>query len=104
MDKLSTPELPWARVGPVRDSSAVPKLPARPMVERSVASYCSSYQSLVFPVISKSLFAKTLDLAYGPHRYGSDSAKSCIYALLSVVAIFGLENDLGDALDCEAYA
>ncbi|RAK78075.1 fungal specific transcription factor domain-containing protein [Aspergillus fijiensis CBS 313.89] len=104
MDKLSTLELPWARVGPVRDSSAVPKLPARPMVERSVASYCSSYQSLVFPVISKSLFAKTLHLAYGPHCYGSDSAKSCIYALLSVVAIFGLENDLGDALDCEAYA
>ncbi|KAI9040525.1 fungal specific transcription factor domain-containing protein [Aspergillus affinis] len=104
MDKLNTMELPWTKVGPVRSSSKIPKLPARPIIEQYVTIYCSSYQSLVFPVISKSLFAETLDLAYGPQGPGADSAKSCIYAFLSVVIIFGFENDLGDVLDCETYA
>ncbi|RAH84788.1 hypothetical protein BO86DRAFT_306209 [Aspergillus japonicus CBS 114.51] len=104
MDRLITMKLPWTRVESVRDFLAVPKLPARPIVERNIAAYCSSYQSLVFPVISQSLFTETLDLAYGSHGPGVDSAKACVYAFLSVVAIFGLEKDLGDALDCETYA
>ncbi|KAK1147561.1 hypothetical protein N8T08_000903 [Aspergillus melleus] len=104
MDKLNTMELPWTKAGPVRPSSKIPKLPARPIIEQYVAIYCSSYQSLVFPVISKSLFAETLDLAYGSPGPGADSAKSCIYAFLSVVIIFGFETDLGDVLDCETYA
>jgi hypothetical protein len=58
----------------------------------------------VFPIISKSLFTETLDLAYGPPGHGADSAKACIYAFLSVVMIFGFANNLGDVLDCETYA
>ncbi|KAL4769852.1 hypothetical protein BDW60DRAFT_218625 [Aspergillus nidulans var. acristatus] len=104
MEQLHTMQLPWAKAAPVRLSSTIPKLPARPIEEQYVALYCSSYQSLVFPVISKSLFTETLDLAYGPPGHGADSVKACIYAFLSVVMIFGFANNLGDVLDCETYA
>ncbi|GKZ37796.1 hypothetical protein AbraIFM66950_009555 [Aspergillus brasiliensis] len=97
-------QLPWAKLAPIKLSSAIPQLPPRPTMEQYVDRYCSAYQAMVFPVISKSLFTETLDLAYGPPSHGSDSAKCCVYAFLSVVTIFGFVNRLGDMLDCETYA
>lgn len=66
--------------------------------------FMSSFQSLVFPVISKSLFIRTLDLAYGSHEVlGYASAKACVYSLLSLVSLFGLDiKEIGN-VDCGAY-
>ena len=67
--------------------------------------YCSSPHILVFPVISKSLFTRTLDLAYGSERaFGSDSAKSCVYAFLSVVTLFGYDDNIRGTMDCGSFA
>jgi len=70
-----------------------------------VEMYCSSLHIPVFPVISKSLFIITLDLAYGlPEAIGSASARSCVYAFLSVVTQFGFDDNMHGAMDCGSYA
>ncbi|PYI19503.1 hypothetical protein BO99DRAFT_459065 [Aspergillus violaceofuscus CBS 115571] len=104
--KLYAIELPWSNpFSGARSHSSSPELPSRPIVKKYVGVYCSSYQSRVFPVISKALFTETLDLAYGPtDASGSDSAKSCVYAFLSVIYLFGLNGNLVEAHDCETYA
>ncbi|RAK75057.1 fungal specific transcription factor domain-containing protein [Aspergillus fijiensis CBS 313.89] len=104
--KLYAIELPWSNpCSGAKSHSSSPELPSRPVVEKYVKVYCSSYQSRVFPVISKALFTETLDLAYGPTDvFGSDSARSCVYAFLSVIYLFGLNGNLVEAHDCETYA
>lgn len=110
LDKLCALELPWANtrrlyIESTSQSQPTPELPSRVIVDRYVGLYCSSFLGLVFPVISKSLFTKTLDLAYGlRHDFGADSARSCVYAFLSVVALFGFDESMHGAMDCGSYA
>lgn len=67
--------------------------------------YGSSSQSLVFPVISQPVFGKTLDLAYSNLQLpGSNSAKSCVYAFLSLISLFGMDDNIHGAMDCQSYA
>lgn len=102
---IETLELPWANTQRLYTVSSIPVLPNRLIVEKYVEMYCSSLHIPVFPVISKSLFSRTLDLAYGPaHVAGSASAKSCIYAFLSVVTQFGFDDYMHGAIDCGSYA
>lgn len=109
-DKLCVLKLPWANtrrlyIESTSQSQPNPELPSRVIVDRYVGLYCSSFLGLVFPVISKSLFTKTLDLAYGlRHDFGADSARSCVYAFLSVVALFGFDESMHGAMDCGSYA
>ncbi|KAJ5743421.1 hypothetical protein N7533_010523 [Penicillium manginii] len=66
-DKLFSLELRWLK--PLRsytDPKMYPQFPSRVNVERYVQIYGSSSQSLVFPVISQSIFGKTLELVYSP--------------------------------------
>jgi hypothetical protein len=35
---------------------------------------------------------------------GSASAKSCVYAFLSLVSLFGLDDNIHGAMDCQSYA
>lgn len=108
-DKLFSLELHWLK--PLRSSTDPegfplprPELPSRSNVERYVQVYGSSFQSLVFPVISRSIFGKTLDLAYSPVcPSGSASAKSCVYAFLSLVSLFGFDDAIHGAMDCQSY-
>lgn len=108
--KLCALELPWANtlrlyMEATSQSQPTPELPSRVIVDRYAGLYCSSFLGLVFPVISKSLLTKTLDLAYGPRRFfGADSARSCVYAFLSVVALFGFGESMHGAMDCGSYA
>lgn len=101
---IETLELPWTNTHRLYTESSIPELPNRLTVEKFVEMYCSSLHIPVFPVISKSLFTKTLDLVYGPEAVGSASAKSCVYAFLSVVTQFGLDDDIHEAMDCGSYA
>lgn len=102
---LETLELPWANTYRLYTESSIPVLPNRLIVESYAEMYCSSLHIPVFPVISKSLFTRTLNLAYGPaHVAGSASAKSCIYAFLSVVTQFGFDDNMHGAMDCGSYA
>lgn len=109
-DKLFSLEV--QRLKPLRllSDSAVPppplpELPSRANVEKYMLVYCSSFQGLVFPVLSRSMIGKTLDLAYSPVRpFGSASAKSCLYSLLSLVSLFGFEDSIHGAMDCRSYA
>lgn len=108
-DKLFSLELHWLK--PLRSYTdpegfplPLPELPSRPNVERYVQVYGSSFQSLVFPVISRSMFGETLDLAYSPVcPSGSASAKSCVYALLSIIYLFGFDDAIHGAMDCQSY-
>lgn len=107
--ELSAFELPWANPrrlhGDAIDStSTLIELPRRNIVELYLMRYISSFQNLVFPVISKSLFMGTLDLAYGLREvFGYASAKACVYSLLSLVCLFGLDDNEHELLDCGAY-
>ncbi|GFG16091.1 C6 zinc finger domain protein [Aspergillus udagawae] len=109
-DKLFSLELHWLKplrsyTDPGRFPPPRPELPSRVNVERYVQVYVSSSQSLVFPVISRSLFEKTLDLTYSAVcSAGSASAKSCVYAFLSLVSLFGLDDNIHGAMDCQSYA
>lgn len=87
------------------DSISTPiELPHRNIVELYLMRYTSSFQSLVFPVISKSLFMRTLDLAYGlPEVFGYASAKACVYSLLSLVSLFGFNINEHGVLDLGSY-
>lgn len=105
-DKLFSLELRWLK--PLRsytDPATHPPLPGRVNVEKYVQIYGSSSQSLVFPVISQPIFGKTLDLVYSPLQPpGSTSAKSCVYAFLSLVSLFGLDDNIRGDMDCQSYA
>lgn len=80
------------------------ELPCRSIVELYLMRFISSFQSLVFPVISKSLFMGTLDLAYGSREvFGHASAKACVYSLLSLVSLFGLDINEHGVVDCGSY-
>ncbi|CAK96324.1 hypothetical protein M747DRAFT_311751 [Aspergillus niger ATCC 13496] len=108
-DKLFALELQWFQ--PLRffaDSathpSPLPSLPPRPVLERHILVYSSSFQSLVFPVVSKSTFCRTLDLAYSPiPSPGSASAKSCVYSFLALVSLFGFDDASHDCMDCRSF-
>ncbi|KAL4866369.1 hypothetical protein BDV12DRAFT_187444 [Aspergillus spectabilis] len=109
-EKLYAIELPWANtsrllIEPSLQSCPVLELPSRFIVEKYVRLWCTSFESLAFPVVSKWLFTETLDLAYKPHHcFGSDSAKSCVYSFLSLVALFGIDDNLHGAVHCGSYA
>ncbi|KAJ6012367.1 hypothetical protein N7522_002722 [Penicillium canescens] len=82
-----------------------PELPGRASVERYIEVYSSSFPSRVFPVISRSMFGKTLDLAYNPLQVaGSASSKACVYAFLSLISLFGFDNNTHGSMDCQTYA
>lgn len=105
LETLFTLELPWANTLQLHTESNIAELPSRLIVENYAEMYCSSPHVLVFPVISKSLFTRTLDLAYAHERAaGSDSAKACVYAFLSVVTQFGYGDNMREAIDCGSYA
>ncbi|KAE8139517.1 hypothetical protein BDV38DRAFT_280872 [Aspergillus pseudotamarii] len=108
-EELCALDLPWANTRRLYmetlNSGSIHELPSRCSVEGHVKQYFSSFQSLVFPVISKSLFEKTLDLAYGPRSsFGSASARSCVYAFLAVVNLFEIGDNLQEAMDCGYFA
>ncbi|KAF7712600.1 Fungal Zn(2)-Cys(6) binuclear cluster domain-containing protein [Penicillium ucsense] len=110
--ELSASELSWANLGRLRDEttgSTSPSarsidLPHRDTAEINLMQYTSSFQSLVFPVISKTLFKGTLDLAYGSSDvFGHASAKACVYSLISLVSLLGLDINSHEVLDCGSY-
>lgn len=109
-DKLLSLELQWLK--PLRLSGNTtatptlrPELPSRPEIERYIVLYSTSFQSLVFPVVSRLIFDRTLDLVYSPDRpLGSTSAKSCVYSFLSLISLFGFEDTILGAMDCQSYA
>lgn len=108
-EELCALDLPWANTRRLYmetlNAGSIHELPSRCSVESHVKQYFSSFQSLVFPVISKSLFEKTLDLAYGPRSsFGSASARSCVYAFLAVVNLFEIGDNLQEAMDCGYFA
>ncbi|KAJ5561708.1 hypothetical protein N7461_000469, partial [Penicillium sp. DV-2018c] len=102
--------LPWQNAGglPIQNLrylDAVFELPPRSLIEKLVAVYCSSFQCLAFPVISRSLFAKTLDLAYGQCGiHGFVSARTCIYAFMALVRLFGFDDELPEEISWLQYA
>lgn len=80
------------------------ELPPRATVERYVNIYCSSFACLVFPVSSRCLFGRTLDLAYQSH--GSSStvpARACVYSFLALITILKIEDDSITTMACESY-
>ncbi|GKZ37771.1 hypothetical protein AbraIFM66950_009529, partial [Aspergillus brasiliensis] len=109
-DKLFALELQWLK--PLRfftDSttqpSPLPPLPPRPTLERHIQVFSASFECLVFPVVSRSLFGKTLDLAYRPiPSLGSASAKSCVYSFLALVSLFGFDDASHDGMDSRSCA
>ncbi|KAL2821093.1 hypothetical protein BJX63DRAFT_427772 [Aspergillus granulosus] len=107
-EKLYTIDLPWANASRIYENPDIRpdiKLPIRSIVEGYVRLWCISFEGLVFPILSKSLFTETLDLAYGPGQsFGSDSAKACVYSFLSLVTLFGLGDSIHGAMDCGSYA
>ncbi|KAJ6134653.1 hypothetical protein N7523_000975, partial [Penicillium sp. IBT 18751x] len=109
-EKICGLELPWTNPRRLYEDAttsyvSVVEQPCRNILEIYARRYTSSFQSLVFPVISRSLFTKTLDLAYGPpDAFGYASAKACVYSLISLVNVFGLNEDIHTAVDCGAYA
>ncbi|CAG7970150.1 unnamed protein product [Penicillium salamii] len=104
--KLNTFDLPWTCPRRLQEDNAitagsVTELPRRQVVELYVRRYVSSFQTLVFPVISKSLFVQTLDLAYGPPElFGYASARACVWSFLSLVTLFGLDTNVSGTVDC----
>ncbi|CAG8329501.1 unnamed protein product [Penicillium salamii] len=103
--KLNTFDLPWTCPRRLQDKAStagsVTELPRRQVVELYVTRYVSSFQTLVFPVISKSLFVQTLDLAYGPPElFGHASSKACVWSFLSLVTLFGLDTNVSGTVDC----
>lgn len=87
------------------NSSQSCELPPRSTVERYATIYCSSLECLVFPILSRCLFVKTLDLAYQSRESPSAaSARSCVYSFLAMVSILRFENDSVSPFACESYA
>ncbi|EPS34457.1 hypothetical protein PDE_09421 [Penicillium oxalicum 114-2] len=89
--ELSSFGISWTNLGRLRDettdgispSARSIDLPHRDSAERDLMRYTSSFQSLVFPVISKTLFKGTLDLAY--------------------VSLFGMDINNHEVLDFGSY-
>ncbi|KAL7948103.1 hypothetical protein V8C42DRAFT_316700 [Trichoderma barbatum] len=80
------------------------ELPPRTTLEKFVAAYSSSSVCLVFPVLSKWLFAKTLDLAYRSCDSPSAvAARACVYSFLAMTSILHFEEDTGATMACESY-
>lgn len=105
LEALFTLEVPWANTLQLHNEPNIAQLPNRLIVENYAEMYCLSPHILVFPVISKSLFPRTLDLVYAHERNaGSDSAKACVYAFLSVVTQLGYGDNVHEAIDCGSYA
>jgi hypothetical protein len=108
--KLSASELPWANPHRLHDYATVsgditPELPRREILDMYVLRFTSSFMSLVFPVISKSLFMKTLDLAYGPRGvFGHTSADACVYSCIALVNLFGFDDNIHGPVNCGSYA
>ncbi|KAJ5962518.1 hypothetical protein N7501_007459 [Penicillium viridicatum] len=108
--KLSAFELPWANPHRLHDCTTVsgdiiPEIPRREILEMYVIRYTSSFTSLVFPVISKSLFMKTLDLVYGPRCvFGHTSANACVYSFIALMNLFGFDDNTHGAVYCGSYA
>jgi hypothetical protein len=91
-EKLYAIELPWANtsrllIEPGLQSCPAFELPSRSIVEKYVRVWCTSFESLAFPVASKWLFTKTLDLAYKPRHCIAQRQVLCL--LISI---------LGDAI------
>ncbi|CAH0024684.1 unnamed protein product, partial [Clonostachys rhizophaga] len=110
---ISSPESKKIQVNDLRNL----QLPARKAVATLATVFCSTIQSLIFPVLSHDLFVGgTLDLAYqktGIEQPGADSAGACVHALLAMISVFGHESDneapnrwvtpQKHALEAEAY-
>ena len=110
--ELSSFGISWTNLGRLRDettdgispSARSIDLPHRDSAERDLMRYTSSFQSLVFPVISKTLFKGTLDLAYGSSDvFGYASAKACVYTLISLVSLVGMDMNNHEVLDFGSY-
>ncbi|KAF5664636.1 transcriptional activator Mut3p [Fusarium circinatum] len=109
VDKYRLPYLCSTRPPLSNDNHKILKLPDRQIVEELAARFCSSPQSLVFPLLSLDRFMlRTLPLAYrsGTKRHAI-SAKCCAYGVLIMSDIFGL--DSGDEMAdigswCQRYA
>ncbi|KAL6857369.1 hypothetical protein J3F83DRAFT_763705 [Trichoderma novae-zelandiae] len=81
------------------------ELPPRSTVERYAAVYCSSFVCLVFPVLSKCLLSRTLDLAYQPKDSSSvASATACVYSFLALISILKVDDDSVATMASESYA
>jgi hypothetical protein len=100
LDKL---QRPWQSHHPSSSNSPSihhqdsPKLPSFESVERMAMAFCSSMQFLVFPVLSLNRFIRhTLPLAYADgngNQHGVRSAKACVYAIILITDIFGLNSN-----------
>ncbi|RSL97755.1 hypothetical protein CEP52_010738 [Fusarium oligoseptatum] len=68
------------------------ELPDRKLVDKILHVYLHSAFRLVFPVIDRVLFEDTLTLAYEsstePLSLDQISAKSCVYAFISIICLF----------------
>ncbi|EHK22847.1 uncharacterized protein TRIVIDRAFT_150370, partial [Trichoderma virens Gv29-8] len=80
------------------------ELPPRSILERYAAAYCSSTICIIFPVLSKCLFVKTLDLAYRSHDSPpAAAARACVYSFLAMASILHFEDATAAAMSCESY-
>ncbi|KAF5724675.1 transcriptional activator Mut3p [Fusarium mundagurra] len=111
IDKYRLPYLYSTRPPPANDNHKILKLPGRQVIEELAARFCSSAQSLVFPLLSLHRFrTATLPLAYSEaagSKHHTVSAKCCLYGVLIISDIFGL--DSGDEMTdincwCQRYA
>lgn len=109
IDKYRLPYLCSTRPPLANDNHKILKLPDRQIVEELAVRFCSSTQSLVFPLLSLQRFTTiTLPLAYNSvTKRHTTSAKCCAYGVLIMCDIFGL--DPGDTLAdiscwCQRYA
>ncbi|KAJ5613439.1 hypothetical protein N7510_006633 [Penicillium lagena] len=109
-DVLRAFRLPWQNTGGLSVQNlpslhTVFELPPRSLIENLVSVYCSSFQCLAFPVISRSLLAKTLNLAYGQRGiHGFVSARTCTYAFLALVRLFGFDDGVTEEIPSLQYA
>ncbi|KAL5353809.1 hypothetical protein ACLOAV_001851 [Pseudogymnoascus australis] len=79
------------------------QLPPRSVVERHISAFCSSFESLVFPVAGKFLFEGILDLVYNPNNVpSSSSARACVYAFLAFTSV--MKGDTSEIMSTESYA
>ncbi|EGR49738.1 uncharacterized protein TRIREDRAFT_59760, partial [Trichoderma reesei QM6a] len=80
------------------------ELPPRATVERHAATYCSSFVCLVFPVLSKCLFSRTLCSAYQSHNsHSAASSRACVYSFLALISILRFEDGSTATMACESY-
>ncbi|UKZ74457.1 hypothetical protein TrVFT333_002126 [Trichoderma virens FT-333] len=78
--------------------------PPRSTLERYAAAYCSSTICIIFPVLSKCLFVKTLDLAYRSHDSPPvAAARACVYSFLAMASILHFEDATAATMSCESY-